>query len=128
MLVGRISVILVALFAIYLAYDRNSSILDLVSNAWAGFGAAFGPLVLFSLYWKRMNLKGAISGMVVGALTVLVWIYAPITINGESLSSVIYEIVPGFILASIAIVVGSLVTAEPKKEITDLFDEVESSL
>ncbi|GEN37538.1 sodium:proline symporter [Pseudoalteromonas tetraodonis GFC] len=127
-LVGRISVILVALFAIYLAYDRNSSILDLVSNAWAGFGAAFGPLVLFSLYWKRMNLKGAISGMVVGALTVLVWIYAPITINGESLSSVIYEIVPGFILASIAIVVGSLVTAEPKKEITDLFDEVESSL
>lgn len=75
-----------------------------------------------------MNLKGAISGMVVGALTVLVWIYAPITINGESLSSVIYEIVPGFILASIAIVVGSLVTAEPKKEITDLFDEVESSL
>ena len=66
--------------------------------------------------------------MVVGALTVLVWIYAPITINGESLSSVIYEIVPGFILASIAIVVGSLVTAEPKKEITDLFDEVESSL
>ena len=127
-LVGRISVILVALFAIYLAYDRNSSILDLVSNAWAGFGAAFGPLVLFSLYWKRMNLKGAISGMVVGALTVLVWIYAPITINGDSLSSVIYEIVPGFILASIAIVVGSLVTAEPKKEITDLFDEVESSL
>ncbi|WP_199529233.1 sodium/proline symporter PutP [Pseudoalteromonas sp. bablab_jr010] len=127
-LVGRISVILVALFAIYLAYDRNSSILDLVSNAWAGFGAAFGPLVLLSLYWKRMNLQGAISGMVVGAATVLFWIYAPITIDGQALSAIIYEIVPGFILSTIAIVVVSLMTAEPKKEITDLFDEVESSL
>tara|TARA_B100001971_G_C18252006_1_gene579013 strand:+ start:810 stop:2303 length:1494 start_codon:yes stop_codon:yes gene_type:complete len=127
-LVGRISVILVALFAIYLAYDRDSSILDLVSNAWAGFGAAFGPLVLLSLYWKRMNLQGAISGMVVGAATVLFWIYAPITIDGQALSAIIYEIVPGFILSTIAIVVVSLMTAEPKKEITDLFDEVESSL
>jgi|TARA_B100000929_G_scaffold72495_1_gene55889 SSS family solute:Na+ symporter/sodium/proline symporter len=127
-LVGRISVILVALFAIYLAYDRDSSILDLVSNAWAGFGAAFGPLVLISLYWKRMNLQGAISGMVVGAATVLFWIYAPITIDGQALSAIIYEIVPGFILSTIAIVVVSLMTAEPKKEITDLFDEVESSL
>lgn len=127
-LVGRISVILVALFAIYLAYDGDSSILDLVSNAWAGFGAAFGPLVLISLYWKRMNLQGAISGMVVGAATVLFWIYAPITIDGQALSAIIYEIVPGFILSTIAIVVVSLMTAEPKKEITDLFDEVESSL
>ncbi|HCV04229.1 sodium/proline symporter PutP [Pseudoalteromonas sp. APAL1] len=127
-LVGRISVILVALFAIYLAYDRDSSILDLVSNAWAGFGAAFGPLVLISLYWKRMNLQGAISGMVVGAATVLFWIYAPITIDGQALSAIIYEIVPGFILSTIAIVAVSLMTAEPKKEITDLFDEVESSL
>ncbi|MGO2128600.1 MAG: sodium/proline symporter PutP [Pseudoalteromonas prydzensis] len=127
-LVGRISVLLVALFAIYLAYDRDSSILDLVSNAWAGFGAAFGPLVLLSLYWKRMNLQGAISGMVVGAGTVLVWIYAPITINGESLSSIIYEIIPGFILSSIAIVVVSLSTPPPSKEITQLFDEVEGSL
>ena len=107
-LVGRISVILVALFAIYLAYDRDSSILDLVSNAWAGFGAAFGPLVLLSLYWKRMNLQGAISGMVVGAATVLFWIYAPITIDGQALSAIIYEIVPGFILSTIAIVVVSL--------------------
>jgi SSS family solute:Na+ symporter/sodium/proline symporter len=127
-LVGRISVLLVALFAIYLAYDRDSSILDLVSNAWAGFGAAFGPLVLLSLYWKRMNLQGAISGMVVGAGTVLIWIYAPITINGESLSSIIYEIIPGFILATIAIITVSLSTAPPNKEITELFDEVERGL
>jgi len=126
--VGRISVALVAMFAIYLAYDRDSSILDLVSNAWAGFGAAFGPLVLFSLYWRRMNFAGALAGMLVGASTVLIWIYAPITINGGSLSSVIYEIVPGFILSSIAIVLVSLMTNEPAKEITTLFDEVEQEL
>ena len=127
-LVGRISVAAVALLAIYLAYDRDSSILDLVSNAWAGFGAAFGPLVLFSLYWKRMNFAGALSGMIVGAVTVLVWIYGPFTINGESLSSFMYEIVPGFILASIAIVVVSLATSEPSSEITAMFDEVEKEL
>ncbi|WP_372760265.1 sodium/proline symporter PutP [Pseudoalteromonas sp.] len=126
--VGRISVAAVALCAIYLAYDRDSSILDLVSNAWAGFGAAFGPLVLFSLYWKRMNFAGALAGMVVGALTVLVWIYAPITIDGASLSSLIYEIVPGFILASIAIVVVSLATKAPSDEITTLFEQVEQEL
>jgi|TARA_B110000211_G_scaffold164358_1_gene185561 SSS family solute:Na+ symporter/sodium/proline symporter len=127
-LVGRISVSIVAILAIYLAYDRDSSILDLVSNAWAGFGAAFGPLVLFSLYWKRMNFAGALSGMVVGAVTVLLWIYGPFTINGESLSSVMYEIVPSFILASIAIVVVSLATNEPNSDITTLFDEVEKEL
>jgi SSS family solute:Na+ symporter/sodium/proline symporter len=127
-LVGRISVSIVAILAIYLAYDRDSSILDLVSNAWAGFGAAFGPLVLFSLYWKRMNFAGALSGMVVGAVTVLLWIYGPFTIDGESLSSVMYEIVPGFILASIAIVVVSLATNEPNSDITTLFDEVEKEL
>lgn len=127
-LVGRISVALVAMFAIYLAYDKDSSILDLVSNAWAGFGAAFGPLVLISLYWKRMNFEGALAGMIVGAVTVLVWFYAPIKVNGEHISTLIYGIVPGFILSSIAIVVVSLGTKAPKKEITDLFDEVEKEL
>ncbi|TMP82899.1 sodium/proline symporter PutP [Pseudoalteromonas phenolica] len=127
-LVGRISVALVALCAIYLAYDRDSSILDLVSNAWAGFGAAFGPLVLFSLLWKRMNFAGALAGMLVGAGTVLIWIYAPIQINGQSLSSLIYEIVPGFILSSIAIVVVSLITDEPPAQIGDKFAEYEQEL
>ncbi|MBQ4831746.1 sodium/proline symporter PutP [Pseudoalteromonas sp. MMG010] len=126
--VGRISVAAVALCAIYLAYDRDSSILDLVSNAWAGFGAAFGPLVLFSLYWKRMTFLGALSGMLVGACTVLIWIYAPLAQNGASLSSVIYEIVPGFILSSIAIVGVSLVTKPPTQSIVELFDEVENEL
>ncbi len=127
-LVGRLSVLVVALCAIYLAYDRDSSILSLVSNAWAGFGAAFGPLVLFSLYWRRMNLSGALAGMLVGAGTVLFWIYAPLTVNGQTLSALVYEIVPGFILSSLAIVVVSLMTREPETALVDVFDEVKREL
>jgi SSS family solute:Na+ symporter/sodium/proline symporter len=123
-LVGRVSVAAVALVAIFLAYDRDSSILTLVSNAWAGFGAAFGPLVIMSLYWKKMNRHGALAGMLTGAITVLIWIYAPITINGQSLSSVMYEIVPGFIVASIAIVTVSKMTTKEQPEIEALFDQV----
>ena len=122
--VGRVSVALVALVAVFLAYDRDSSILTLVSNAWAGFGAAFGPLVILSLYWKKMTRQGALAGMVTGALTVLVWIYAPITIGGESLSSVMYEIVPGFIMATIVIVVVSRLTAKDQPELEAVFDAV----
>ncbi|RZM80327.1 sodium/proline symporter PutP [Pseudoalteromonas rubra] len=127
-LVGRISVALVSLCAIYLAYDRDSTILSLVSNAWAGFGAAFGPLVLLSLFWKRMNFAGALSGMIVGAATVLFWIYGPVTIDGQPLSALIYEIVPGFIAATIAIVAVSLATSEPSTEITDKFEEMQTAL
>ena len=124
-LVGRISVLIVALVAVYLAYDRNSSVLDLVSNAWAGFGSAFGPVVILSLYWKKMNRNGALAGMVVGAVTVLIWIYAPITINGQSLSASIYEIVPGFILSTIAIVVVSKTTGNVSPSIEKFFNKVE---
>lgn len=122
--VGRLSVLLVAIVAVFLAYDRNSSILSLVSNAWAGFGAAFGPLVIMSLYWKKMNKQGALAGMLTGAFTVLFWIYAPITIGGQSLSSVMYEIVPGFILATIAIIVVSKLTGSPDKGVENMFDEM----
>ncbi len=106
-LVGRISVFLVALVAIYFAYDRDSTILTLVSNAWAGFGAAFGPVIIGSLYWKKMTRNGALAGMITGAATVLLWIYLPVTINGQSLSSLMYEIVPGFILCSLVIYIVS---------------------
>jgi len=123
-LVGRISVCLVALVAIYLAYDRDSSILSLVSNAWAGFGAAFGPVVIGSLYWKNMTRNGALAGMITGAVTVLFWIYAPITIGGESLSSVMYEIVPGFILCSVVIYVVSKLAPQDNAEILAKHDEV----
>ena len=123
-LVGRISVFLVALVAIYLAYDRDSSILSLVSNAWAGFGAAFGPVVIGSLYWKKMTRNGALAGMVTGAVTVLFWIYAPITINGHSLSSVMYEIVPGFILCSLVIYVVSKMAPQDDVEVLAKHDEM----
>ena len=123
-LVGRISVFLVALVAIALAYDRDSSILSLVSNAWAGFGAAFGPIVIGSLYWKKMTRNGALAGMVTGAVTVLLWIYLPITINGQSLSSVMYEIVPGFILCSLVIYVVSKMAPQDDAEVLAKHDEM----
>jgi SSS family solute:Na+ symporter len=124
--VSRLSVLIVALVAIYLAYDRNSTILTLVSNAWAGFGAAFGPVILFSLYWKNMTRLAAISGMLVGTATVLVWIYAPVTIQDQRLSELMYEIVPGFIMCSLTIIAVSLVTKQPGSEIRKIFDQVEN--
>ena len=123
-LVGRISVAVVALVAIYLAYDRDSSILSLVSNAWAGFGAAFGPVIIGSLYWKKMTRNGALSGMITGAATVLLWIYAPISIDGESLSSVMYEIIPGFILCSLVIYLVSTMSPQSDAAILAKHDEM----
>lgn len=122
--VGRLSVALVAMVAVFLAYDRDSSILTLVSNAWAGFGAAFGPVVILSLYWKRMNKQGALAGMLTGAITVLIWVYAPITIDGQSLSKIMYEIVPGFIAATLAVVGVSRMTSKPNSDIENTFDVV----
>jgi SSS family solute:Na+ symporter/sodium/proline symporter len=123
-LVGRISVAIVALVAIYLAYDRDSSILSLVSNAWAGFGAAFGPVIIASLYWKKMTRNGALSGMITGAATVLLWIYFPIDINGQSLSSLMYEIVPGFVLCSLVIYIVSTVSPQNDSAILAKHDEM----
>jgi SSS family solute:Na+ symporter/sodium/proline symporter len=123
-LVGRLSVLVVALLAIYLAYDRDSSILSLVSNAWAGFGAAFGPVIIGSLYWKSMTRNGALAGIISGAVTVLIWIYAPITIDGQSLSALMYEIVPGFIVCSIAIFIVSKLSPQLEVSIGTTFDEM----
>ncbi|MBV1911896.1 MAG: sodium:proline symporter, partial [Kangiellaceae bacterium] len=95
---------------------------QLVSNAWAGFGAAFGPLIVLGLYWKRMTFPGALAGIVVGATTVLIWIYAPFTIGEQSLSSIVYEIIPGVLLSSIAIVVVSLLGDEPSDDMKSMFD------
>ncbi len=112
--IGRLSVLLVSLVAIALAWDQNNSILSLVSNAWAGFGAAFGPVIILSLYWQGLTRAGALAGMLVGALVVLGWIYLPIEIDGQALSSWMYEIVPGFILATLAAVwVSKLSAVDP---------------
>ena len=128
-LIGRLSVLAVSLVAIALAFDRSSNILTLVSNAWAGFGAAFGPLILFSLYKKSMSRASAIAGMVTGAVVVLFWLYAPITVmwDGEptSLSGVIYEIIPGFIASCIAILVTDAVTGAPKGQVKERYEEME---
>jgi SSS family solute:Na+ symporter len=126
--VGRISVALVAILAIYLAYDRDSTILSLVSNAWAGFGAAFGPVILISLLWKGMTRMAAITGMLVGATTVLIWIYAPITIDGQNLSKWMYEIIPGFIACSVSIILVSLLSPNKDEAIISTFNKVQGEL
>ncbi|MBE0463069.1 MAG: sodium/proline symporter PutP [Halomonadaceae bacterium] len=109
--VGRISVVLVGLVAAFIASDPDSQVLGLVSNAWAGFGAAFGPLIILSLMWSRTNGAGAIAGMIVGAVTVMVWI--ALGWNGEFMGGPgIYEIIPGFIASFIAILVVSSATAD----------------
>jgi sodium/proline symporter len=94
----------------------------LVSNAWAGFGAAFGPLILFSLLWKNMSRIAAIGGIVSGAATVLVWIYAPIGENGSSIYSELYAIIPGFFVSSVVIVAVSLIKPEKNDKVRSLFD------
>ena len=118
--VGRLTVLGVALLAIWLASDPDSRVLGLVSYAWAGFGAAFGPVVRFSLGWKRMTRNGALAGMVVGAVTVLVWK------QGGWFG--LYEIVPGFVFASVAIVLGSLVGPAPSAAMARDFDAVRDEL
>lgn len=127
-MVGRISVVVVAVIAILLAGDKNSSVLELVSHAWAGFGAAFGPLVLLSLMWKRMNRFGALAGMIVGALTVIIWVYGGFEIGGKPANDAIYSIMPGFLFSTIATVVVSLITPPPKREITERFEQMERML
>lgn len=126
-LVGRIATVLVCGVAIVLAFDRSSSILSLVGSAWAGFGAAFGPIILLSLYWRNFTRNGALAGMVAGAGTVLFWLYAPITIGGQSLSSIIYEIVPGFVISLIMSVVVSMFT-QPSKDTQEEFDAMENEM
>lgn len=120
-LISRIAVVVVAFIAFLIALNPDSSVLGLVSYAWAGLGASFGPVVLISIYWKRMTRNSAIAGMVVGGLTVIVW---------KQLSGGIfdvYEILPAFILASITIFAVSLLGKKPSKEIEEEFESVEKS-
>jgi SSS family solute:Na+ symporter len=107
--VGRIAVVAVGVVAALIASDPNSKVLGLVANAWAGFGAAFGPLMILSLTWSRMTGSGAVAGLVVGALTVIGWIalgWNASFFGGPG----IYEIIPGFLFSMAAIVIVSLAT------------------
>ena len=123
MLIARLTVVAIAVIAVFLAWDPNSSVFYIVSFAWAGFGGAFGALTLFALFWKRTNKQGALAGMVVGGVVVFVWKFLIRPLGG---AWNIYELLPAFIASAIAIYVVSLATAPPSKEITDQFDEVKN--
>ena len=122
--VSRITVIVVALLAFFIAWDPDSSIMALVSDAWAGLGSAFGPIVVCSLFWKRTNFAGAVAGIVSGGLTVIIWDYLPL-VNGETIYAAtgIYSLLVGFIISLLCIVVFSLVTKAPSQEILDEFEK-----
>ena len=113
--VSRLTVLVVAACAIVLALNPNSYILTMVSYAWAGFGAAFGPTILLSLYWKNMTKNGALAGIIVGGLTVLIW--------KQFAWFGLYEIVPGFLFSLIAIYVVSKLDGGPSQEIQDEFEQ-----
>jgi sodium/proline symporter len=121
-MVGRICVIVVAVAAIGMALGENKTVLSLVSNAWAGFGAAFGPLVIISLIWSKMTKASAIAGMLAGTITVLIWIFVPINAQGTVLSSYIYEIIPGFLVSSAVIVTMSILMPDKDSEVSALFN------
>ena len=123
MVVARVTVILISLIGILLARDPASSVFNIVSFAWAGFGAAFGPVVLFALFWKRSNKWGALAGMVSGGAMVFIWKYLVRPIGG---AWDIYELLPAFIVASVAIVVVSLLTKAPSEDIVKEFEEVKA--
>ena len=116
LLLSRGAVLVVALIALALSINPNDSILGLVGFAWAGFGAAFGPIVLASLYWKRLNSAGAIAGMATGAVVSIGWGMSP-------LSDLMYEIVPGIIASTVVMIIVTLATKPPQQEIVDEFDE-----
>ena len=118
--VGRSALLMVAIVAIALAWNPENRVLSLVSYAWAGFGSAFGPVVVLSLLWRGMTRNGALAGMVVGAVTVLVW--KPLGWFG------LYEMVPGVLFASLAIVIVSRLDRAPEAEVTERFDAVRLEL
>ncbi len=118
---ARLTVLLISVVGVIIAWDPNSSVFNIVSFAWAGFGACFGPIMLFSLFWKRTNRNGALAGMIVGGVMVFVWHYLIAPIGGIW---GIYELLPAFLLSSITIVVVSLLTAPPEKEIVEEFESV----
>ena len=119
---GRAGVLVIAVIAFLIALDREASVLDLVAFAWAGFGAAFGPLVLLSLYWRKLTSTGALSGMIVAAATVFIWGKTPV------LTENLYEIIPAFILNVVVAVVVSKMTAKPNELIDEEFSAMEGQV
>ncbi|MBQ2819441.1 MAG: sodium/proline symporter [Clostridia bacterium] len=125
MILARVSVIVISIIAIFIASDPDSSVFRVVSFAWAGFGAVFGPAMLCSLFWKRATKGGIIAGMVGGGVMVFVWKFVIAKLGGVF---AIYELLPAFILSLVLIIVVSLITKAPAKEITDTFDELKADM
>ena len=123
MITSKVVLVVIALIGVAIAWDENSIIFTLVSFAWAGFGATFGPVMIMSLFWKRINQKGAVAGMITGGVMVFVWKLLLKPLGGVF---AIYELLPAFILSLIAIVVVSLLTKAPDKEITQTFEKVKA--
>ena len=121
-MVSRAAVIAIALLALLIAGDRESRVLDLVSYAWAGFGAAFGPVIVFSLFWRKMTALSAVVGMLLGAVTVVVWS----NLNGRIFD--LYEILPGFAFASVAIITISLLKPEENDATLKQYDSAQTLL
>lgn len=124
MIIARATVIAIAAVAVVIARDPDSSVFSIVSFAWAGFGAVFGPVMLCALFWKRSNKYGIIAGMVTGGVTIFVWKYVVRPLGGVWN---IYELLPAFIVALVFIVVVSMLTPAPEKEITDEFEAVKAN-
>ena len=121
MILARVSVVVISVIAVFLALDQNSSVFRIVSFAWAGFGATFGPVVLFALFWKRTNKWGALAGMLSGGITVFVWKFIVRTAFAGSVLD-IYELLPAFIVSCVFIVAFSLLSAKPSAEIEEQFE------
>ena len=121
MLMARITVLVIAAISVFLARNPDSSVFRIVSFAWAGFGATFGAVMLFALFWKRSNRNGALAGMIVGGAMVFIWKFL-ITPHGGLLG--IYELLPAFLCSAAAIVIVSLLTAPPSQEIIDEFESI----
>ncbi|MCR4641752.1 MAG: sodium/proline symporter PutP [Lachnospiraceae bacterium] len=123
MMLSRIAIVVIAVVAYVIAIDPDSSVMKLVSDAWAGLGAAFGPLVLMSLFWKRTNLPGAIAGLVSGALTVIIWDYIPIGGGTLSAATGLYSLALGFPISLICIVIVSLLSKAPSASMLEVFEK-----
>ena len=120
MLVARLTVVVIAVVALFLASDPNSNVFKIVSFAWAGFGATFGPAILCALFWRRSNRQGILAGLVVGAVMIFVWKFLVRPLGGVL---DIYELLPAFLCACAAIVAVSLLTPAPEREVEELFDD-----
>ncbi len=127
MILARVSVIVISIIAVFLARNPDSSVFRIVSFAWAGFGAVFGPVVLSALFWKRANKWGAIAGMIAGGATVFIWKFVVRVQFADTILN-IYELLPAFIVGIIAIVVVSLLTKAPEKDIEETFNAVKAEI